>query len=321
MADFTLLKFKKLLMQQSEKQTCLVTGGAGFIGSHLVARLIQLGFDVTIIDNLSSGKQEYIHPQAQFIDADIRNLGAIKPLFKGVDFVFHFAAVSRITPSLQNPEECFEVNVKGTENVLRACEAYKIQKVIFAGTSSVYGDNGILPSKENFVPKPLNPYAQTKWQASQLGHAFSRGHYVPFVELRFFNVYGPRQSKEGNYALVMGIFFDQLRTGKELTITGDGQQRRDFVYIDDAVSAAIQAMQETATRGIFNIGSGKSTSVSELASLISPCQTYIPAKPGEVKETLADISRAKVMLNWRPQTPLKQGIKKVLTYEDAPAFV
>ena len=291
----------------------LVTGGAGFIGSNLTDELVRLGHEVLIIDNLSLGKKEYLHPRAKFFKKDIRDYKSISPVFKGVDCVFHLAAQPRIQPSIINPAESFDNNVLGTFNVLLASHRNKVKKIVYSASSSAYGDQPKLPLKETMTAYPKNPYALFKYMGEEMCHLFHGLYGLPTVCLRYFNVYGERQSTKGAYATVIGIFLSQKKIGKALTIVGDGNQRRDFTYVKDVANANILAMKSQKVIGrLINIGSGENYSVNEVAKMIDKKHIFIPPRPGETKVTLADISVAKKLLGWRPKVRLENWIEKMV---------
>src|SRR3989338_3972613 len=207
---------------------CLVTGGAGFIGSNLADELIKQGHNVVIIDNLSTGKQEYVNSKAEFHKADIRNLNEIKPLFLGIDYVFHLAAFPRVQPSIEDPATANDINLNGTLNVLIAARDAKVKKVVYSASSSAYGDQGRMPLTEDMPAHPLSPYGLQKYVGELYCRLFSDIYGLPTVSLRYFNVYGRRQALAGAYCLVMGLFIQQRKEGQPMTITGDGNNRRDY---------------------------------------------------------------------------------------------
>jgi len=287
----------------------LVTGGAGFIGSNLVDELVQLGHKVIIIDNLSLGRKEYINPKAKFYKLDIRDYRKIKPLFKGVDCVFHLAAQPRIQPSIINPAESFDNNARGTFNVFLAAREANVGKVVYSASSSAYGDQDELPLREDMAVRPKNPYALFKYMGEEMAGLFYSLYKLPIICLRYFNVYGERQSTKGAYATVIGIFLRQKKLGKPLTIVGDGKQLRDFTYVGDVVRANIAAMKSKKAVGqLVNIGSGRNYTVNEVAKMIDKKHIYIPPRPGESRVTLADISKAKKLLNWKPRVSLEKWL-------------
>ena len=295
------------------KTKVLVTGGAGFIGSHLVDALIERGFDVIVIDNLSTGKKENLNPKAKFYKADIRDLEKIKPLFKKVSYVFHLAAQPRIQPSIINPAESHSNNVVGTLNVLIAARDAKVKKFIYSASSSAYGDQEKLPLREDMSPRPKSPYSLFKLIGEQYCKLFTEIYDLPTVCLRYFNVYGPRQSCEGAYATVIGIFLRQAKAGEPLTIVGDGNQTRDFTNVMDVVKANILAMESSRVgQGeVINIGTGKNYTINKIASLISKESIHTPPRLAEIRDTLADNSKAKEFLEWQPTIEIEQGIEEL----------
>jgi UDP-glucose 4-epimerase len=294
----------------------LVTGGAGFIGSNLVDKLIDEGYKVFIIDNLSSGKKENLNKKAIFYKADICDLNKILPLFKGIDYVFHLAANPRVVFSVKNPIESHKVNVNGTLNVLYASYKNKVKRLIFASSAAVYGNIKKLPLKENMTPKPVSPYGLHKLIGEYYCKLFSNLYNLEKVCLRYFNVYGPKIDPNGPYALVIGKFLKLRKENKPLTIYGDGKQTRDFIYVDDVTKANILAMKSKKVgRGeIINICSGKNYSINYIAKLIGGKKIYLSARKGEMKHTLGDNSLAKKLLGWKPEISFEEGIKKCKEY-------
>ena len=291
----------------------LVTGGAGFIGSNLVDELIKLGNEVIVLDNLSTGKKENINPKAKFIKADIRNLEEIRPAFEGIDGVFHLAAMPRVQFSIENPAETNEINVNGVLNVLIASRDAKVKKVVYSASCSVYGNTEVLPTHENIKPNPISPYGLQKYIGEEYCRLFSLIYGLTTVSLRYFNVYGWRMADSGAYLTVIKVFLNQKAAGKPLTITGDGNQTRDFTHIRDVARANILAMQSlNIGKGeAINIGAGKNYSVNQIADLIGGEKKYIEPRI-EPKHTLADISLAKKLLNWEPREKLEEAIKELL---------
>lgn len=289
----------------------LVTGGAGFIGSNLVDELINQGHKVIIIDNLSTGKKEYINPQAEFHQVDIRNLKKIKPLFYGVDYVFHLAAFPRVQPSIEDPVTANDINLNGTLNVLVAARDAKVKKVVYSASSSAYGNQTQMPLREDMPTHPLSPYGLQKYIGELYCRLFSEIYGLPTVSLRYFNVYGPRQALEGAYCLVMGIFVRQRLAGEPMTITNDGEQRRDFTFVGDVVRANILAAEsdKVGQGEVINIGRGQNYSVNELARMIGGPTVFIGSRI-EPRETLADNSRAKKLLGWEPTMNLPDWLEK-----------
>lgn len=303
-----------VILSELSMSKIIVTGGAGFIGSHLVDALIEKGHEVLIIDNLSTGKKENINSQAKFFETDLRDFDKIRPLFKKVDYVFHQAALPRIPLSIEKPIETNDININGTLNALVASKKAGVKKFVYASSSSAYGNQAKLPMREDMVADPLNPYALQKYVGELYCKIFFDIYKLPTVSLRYFNVFGIRQPREGSYVPVIGIFLTQKKQGKPLTITGDGEQTRDFTFVSDVVRANILAMEsEKVGRGeVINIGAGQNHSINEIAKMIGGETTYIPLPPGEMRDTLADITKARELLGWQPEITLEEGIKKLL---------
>jgi UDP-glucose 4-epimerase len=289
----------------------LVTGGAGFIGSHLVERLHALGHRVRVLDNLSQGRIEWVHPSAEFIEGDITQLSLCRRACEGVTGVFHLAAMSKVAPSIDKFEFCTEQNIIGTQNLLIAARDAQVRKVVYSGSSTYYG-NGAPPQSESALPNCLNPYAVSKYVGEQFCEIFTRLYRLPTVTLRYFNVYGPRQPAVGAYALVLGIFIDQWRRGEPLTIHGDGSQRRDFIHVSDVVEANLAAFASDVEGMAMNVGSGTSISIREIANLISDRQVSLSRRAGDAEVTLADISRIRQFLGWEPKVSFAEGLRKLL---------
>ncbi len=294
----------------------LVTGGAGFIGSNLVDKLILLGHEVTCIDNeFADNEKFYWNSKAINIKEDITNYDKIKKYFKSVDYVFHLAAESRIGTAIQNPRKATEINVLGTCVVLQCSRENNVKKVIYSSTSSGYGSNDI-PNIETQPDDCLNPYSVTKISAEKICTLYSSLYKLPTIIFRYFNVYGERAPSKGQYAPVIGIFVRQKKAGQNLTIVGDGEQRRDFIYVGDVVEANLKAamkdIDEKYFGEVFNVGSGDNISVNEIASLIHNKFEYIPEREGEARITLANIEKIKNVLDWSPKMDLKKWINKNL---------
>jgi nucleoside-diphosphate-sugar epimerase len=289
----------------------LVTGGAGFIGSHLVERLVGDGHEVRVLDNLSQGRAEWVHPAAEFIEGDITDRATCLSACEGVGVVFHLAAMSKVGPSIDKFEFCTEQNVIGTQNVLIAARDARVGKVVYSGSSTYYG-NGAAPQVETSLPNCLNPYAVSKYVGEQFCEIFTRLYKLPTLTLRYFNVYGQRQPAVGAYALVMGVFLEQWRHGVPLTIHGTGAQRRDFIHVSDVVEANLTAWRSECEGMAINIGSGTNISVQEIADMISPDQMHQERRAGDAEETLADIGRAKKLLGWEPQVSFREGLEELM---------
>ena len=289
---------------------CLVTGGAGFIGSHIVDRLINDGHEVIVVDNLSTGKEENINPKAKFYHMDIRNLFE-RDMIKGVDIVFHLACLARVQPSISEPQLYHDVNVNGTHNLLLACRDSGVKRFVFSSSSSVYGDTEQVPTNEQCSTEPMSPYAIHKLIGEQYCKLYSELYDIETVSLRYFNVYGDRQPTEGAYCLVMGVFAQQRLNGEPMTIRGDGEQRRDFTYVGDVVEANMKAAFSVRTlKGeVINIGNGDNRSVNQIADLIGGDRITVDPVI-EPKETLAYIGKAKFFFDWEPTGNLEEWIPK-----------
>jgi UDP-glucose 4-epimerase len=295
------------------KTKVLVTGGAGFIGSNLVDALIEQGYDVHIIDNLSGGKIENVNKKAKLHIKDITNLKDIEPLFKGVQYVFHLAALPRVQYSIEFPAETNMVNVTGTLNVLICSQKAGVKRVIYSASSSAYGDQKVLPLLETFKAMPKSPYGLQKYIGELYCKVWNDVYGLETVSLRYFNVYGHRNSAEGAYALVIAKFIEQKKRGEEMTITGSGKQTRDFTNVKDVARANILAMtsKKVGKGEVINIGAGRNVSINKVAQIIGGRVKYIPAR-FEPKNTLADNSLAKKLLGWVPKVSLEEGIGELL---------
>ena len=291
----------------------LVTGGAGFIGSHIVDRLIEDGNEVISLDNESatSNEQFYWNSQSHKAVLDICDYDKIEPLFKGVDCVFHLAAEARIQPAIKNPCKASATNVLGTCNVLQAARENGVDRVIYSSTSSAYGLINSPPLTEDMPNDCLNPYSVTKVAGEELCKMYTKLFGLKTLVFRYFNVYGERQPIKGQYAPVVGIFLRQFENGQPLTIVGDGHQRRDFTYVKDVVEANILAANsnnEDLFGQTINIGVGNNISVLELARMIGYDFEYLPERLGEARVTLANTAKALELLNWKPQVFLQDWI-------------
>ena len=290
----------------------LVTGGAGFIGSHLSRALLDKGYKVRVLDNLSYGHREWVPEKAELIEGDICDLETCRQAMQNVIGVFHCAAMSRSAPSLDNIDGCTRSNILGTQNILIAARDAHVKKIIYSGSSTYYG-NQPPPHHEYDTPADFfNFYALSKHVGEQYCLMFDKVFNLPCIILRYFNVYGPRQPQSGAYALVLGIFLKRSLEGEALHIHGNGSQRRDFIHVHDVVTANINAFESEIHHEIFNIGSGTNISIKELADMFSPNQIYQPRRTADADITLADISRAKQLLNWQPSISLKHGIDDLI---------
>ncbi len=298
-------------------QKVIVTGGAGFIGSHIVDALVEEGHEVHIVDNLLAGKKENINPKAVLYIVDIRDKEKLVTIFENAKHVFHEAAFPKVQYSIENPIETNDINVVGTLNVLEAARINKVKRVIFASSSAVYGDQETLPIAENMSVNPLSPYGAQKYIGEVYMKLYSEIYGIETVSLRYFNVYGIRQSARGAYACAIPKFVEFRQNNQPLSITGDGEQTRDFVNVKDIVSANILAMKsDKVGRGEFmNIGSSNQYSINHIAKLIGGEIAYIP-KRIEPRSTEASISKAKEFLNWEPRVILEEGIKELKAYNN-----
>jgi UDP-glucose 4-epimerase len=294
----------------------LVTGGAGFIGSNLVDELLERGHEVVCVDNESSISTDRFHwnPRAQNHKVDICDLNSMSGLFTEIDFVFHLAAESRIGITMENPVKAYETNVLGTANVLQCARTNGVRRVMFSSTSSAYGRNSP-PNVESQPDDCLNPYSASKAAAEKACRLYWELFGLETVIFRYFNIYGPREPRKGQYAPVIGIFARQRAAGEALTVVGDGKQRRDFTHVGDVVSANILASEarispeDMAT--VLNVGTGRNHSILELAGMISDRVAFIPKRPGEMRETLADNSKIRRILGWEPGVRLEDYISSL----------
>jgi UDP-glucose 4-epimerase len=299
------------------KDTALVTGGGGFIGSHIVDALVEREFNVISLDNESaeSNEQFYKNERAENVFVDICDAEGVKEVFEKLkpDYVFHLAAESRIQPTLERPQKACEVNFVGTCNLLQASRESGVKRFMYSSTSSAYGLKNEAPQREDMHRDCLNPYSVTKVAAEDLCKMYHSLWGVPTVIFRYFNVYGERQPVNGEYAPVVGIFLRQKAAGEVMTIVGDGKQRRDFTHVKDVVSANILAALSPSSEilgEIFNIGTSTNDSVIEIAEMIGGERSFLPKRPGEAAVTLADNSKARNLLRWKPTIYLKDWINE-----------
>ena len=289
----------------------MVTGGAGFIGSHLVNELLEEGHNVIVLDNFSTGRTQnlnHVADKIQLVECDISRTGTWQDLFINVDWIFHLAALADIVPSIENPDNYYQSNVNATFNVLEACRKHDIKKIIYSASSSCYGIPDEYPTSETAEIRPQYPYALTKYLGEQLVLHWCQVYNLPAVSLRFFNVYGPRSRTSGTYGAVFGVFLAQKLAGKPFTVVGDGTQTRDFTFISDVVEAIIAAAECDVSGEIINIGSDNTYSVNRLVELLGGDVVHIPKRPGEPDCTWADISKAKQLLHWQPKVNLEEGV-------------
>ena len=306
-----------------------ITGGCGFIGSHLANRLIEEGFEVTVIDNLSNGRIENLNeikksPLLKIVLEDISIQGSFEHHLKNCDVIFHLAALADIVPSIEKPDEYFKSNVIGTFNIVEAARAYNVRKIIYAASSSSYGFAKEIPTSETAPICPQYPYAFTKYQAEQIILHWGEIYDIPVVSLRLFNVYGPRSRTTGTYGAVFGVFLAQKLSKQPLTIVGDGKQKRDFTYVTDIVEAFYIAAKSKLKNEVLNIGTGNPQTINYLAELIEGKKIYIKKRPGEPDCTCANIEKAGKVLNWFPQISFEEGVKMMLEnidwWKEAPVW-
>lgn len=306
-----------------KQEKVLVTGGAGFIGSHLTENLLGAGYQVTVVDDLSTGNLANLqhlsaNPNLEVLCFSVNNIDRLRKACQGVAYVFHQAAIPSVPRSIADPIATNHANINGTLNVLIAAKDSGVKKVVYASSSSVYGDTPTLPKIEAMLPRPLSPYAASKISGEYYCAAFTASYGLPTASLRYFNVYGPRQAANSAYAAVIPMFISLIKQGKPPGIFGDGTQTRDFTFVKDVVNANILAAINPAT-GAYNIGTGANISLNELAETIlkmmgradlSP--VYSGPRQGDVAHSLADISRAKVAFGYSPEYPLKDGLKMTI---------
>lgn len=286
----------------------LVTGGAGFIGSHVVEALLKRSHKVRVLDNLFTGKREYLpkHERLEFIEGDVTNYETCLAAVEGVDGVIHMAAMSKVLPSLANPEMidfCAAQNAGGTANVLKAALKHKdrIKKVVYSGSSTYYG-RGSLPNREDGPHDCQTPYALTKYVGEMYCELFTKLHHLPTIRLRYFMAFGPRQPTSGPYAIVTGVFMDQWAEGKPLTILGTGHQTRDFIHVSEIAEANCRAFESDVTDATINVGTGKAISILDLAHIFSDDLVFLPPRVPDIPHSLADTDRIRRLLGWVPKT-------------------
>ena len=298
---------------------CVITGGAGFIGSHLAELLLNKGYEVLIIDNFSTGRPENLqflksNFSIEIVETDVNDVEKIKPFFKDAVFVFHLAALADIVPSIVNPLSYHKSNVAGTISILEVIREVcpDVKKFVYAASSSCYGIPDRYPTPETAEIRPQYPYALTKYLGELIALNWGKIYKLPTVSLRYFNVYGPRSRTSGTYGAVFGVFLAQKLAGRPFTIVGDGMQTRDFTFVSDAATAFLSAAESDYTGEVFNVGSGNTYSVNQLDKLLKGHAAYIPKRPGEPDCTFADISKIKKMLKWEPVVSFEEGVAILL---------
>ncbi|MCC6748444.1 MAG: SDR family oxidoreductase [Deltaproteobacteria bacterium] len=305
----------------------LVTGGAGFIGSHLAERLVGDGHEVVVLDNLSSGHRANlasVERRLRFVEGDIRDAARLSELATGCELVFHQAAIVSVPYSVEHPQESHDVNIQGTFNVLQAARACGVRRVMFACSAAVYGEDPRLPKVEEMAPAPVSPYGVEKITGEYYLGVFNQIYGVETVSLRYFNVFGPRQDPRSPYSGVISVFVDRALTGATALVFGDGEQCRDFVYVQNVVDANLLAATVPAARGrCFNVGCGERTSLNELVAILGrlagrPLQVeHREARAGDIRASVADIGRARSELGYAPVVGVDEGLRRLLEFERA----
>jgi len=307
----------------------VITGGAGFIGSHLAELLITKGHEVLVIDNQASGSLDNLkaiadHPKFSFSKVDIRDLPSLQPLFTGADWVFHLAGLADIVPSIEMPDQYFSTNVSGTFNVLECARQCEAKRFLYAASSSSYGIPDVYPTPESSPIQPQYPYALTKYMGEELLLHWSELYNLPAISLRLFNVYGPRSRTTGAYGAVFGVFLAQKLKGKPFTVVGEGSQTRDFTYVADVAEAFLCAAESAVSGESMNVGSGNHYSVNRLVELLGGDVEYIPKRPGEPECTFADTGKIEKLLGWKAKISFEEGVQRMLAvienWEDAPVW-
>jgi UDP-glucose 4-epimerase len=306
---------------------CIILGGAGFIGSHLCDLLLKKKFQLTVIDNLSTGRLQnisHIKNYIKFVKADISINGPWKKEFKGSKFIFHLAALADIVPSIENPRKYFQSNVNGTFNILEAMREYKINKIIYTASSSCYGIPSSYPTSESEKIDTKYPYATTKYLGEQLIINWSKIYKINYISLRLFNVYGTRSRTSGTYGAMFGTFLAQKLNGYPFTIVGTGEQKRDFVYVTDVTRALYLSAVSRIKNKIFNVGFGKPIKINKVVSLLKGSAVKLPKRPAEPYVTHANIKRIKKYINWAPKISIQEGVKILLNdinyWKNAPVW-
>jgi UDP-glucose 4-epimerase len=295
----------------------LVTGGAGFIGSHLVDRLLADGHTVAVADSFATGRPENLsahsgNPRLAIHRADVADADTVRPLAAGMDWVFHLAALADIVPSIERPLDYYRANVTGTVAVLEAARAAGVRRLVYAASSSCYGIPDAYPTPETAPPRPQYPYALTKWLGEQCALHWEQVYKLPVVSLRLFNVYGPRSRTSGTYGAVFGVFLAQKLAGKPFTVVGDGTQTRDFTYVTDVADAFVRAAASDVCGEVFNVGTGAPQSVNRLVELLGGPVAHIPKRPGEPDRTQADAAKIRGRLGWAPRVPFEEGVRRMV---------
>ena len=307
----------------------LVTGGAGFIGYHLVRRLLADGGRIRVIDNLSTGKRERLRDLGsaiEFIEGDLADPSMCENALSGVDFVLHQAAVPSVQRSVNNPIETNKANITSTLNLLEGCRKHGVRRVVYASSSSAYGDTPVLPKREDMPPNPLSPYALQKFVGERYCQLYFRLYGLETVSLRYFNVFGPSQDPYSEYSAVIPKFATRLQRGESIVVYGDGEQSRDFTYVDNVVEANILALRAPRAAGsVINVGCGERITLNRLIKILEEILEaqatvdYQPARPGDVRDSLADISLAQDLLGYQPKVSVAEGLRRTVAWFGANA--
>lgn len=302
-------------------RSAVVTGAAGFIGSHMVDVLLAEGFRVVAIDNLVCGRRENLtrqasNPQLTFVVRDLRKMDPVDPLFEGAEYVFHFAGIGDIVPSIERPVDYLSANVMGTVSALEASRQANVRKFLYAASSSCYGLATELPTTERSPVDPQYPYALSKYLGEHAVMHWGKVYRQPVVSLRIFNAYGPRSRTTGAYGAVFGVFLAQKLSGKPLTVVGDGTQRRDFIFVTDLAHAFLLAAESDCDQEVFNVGAGQPQSVNRLVELLGGEVAHVPKRPGEPECTWADITKIRRRLGWEPRISFEEGVRVMLGHID-----
>lgn len=303
-----------------EKLKILITGGAGFIGSNIADYWAKQNAEVIVLDNLRTGKLENIsNSKIKFINGSITNRDVISSIMDDVDYIFHLAALVSVPESIINPFECVEINVKGLLNILESAKEKKVKKIVFSSSAAVYGDNPISPKTTDLVLSPKSPYGITKLDGEYYLQTYLENYGLNFVVLRYFNVFGPRQDPNSQYAAAIPIFISKALKNEDIIIYGDGEQTRDFIFIDDVVNANFLASRASAN-GVYNVARGEATSVNDIVNTILKLTNskskiiYAEPRPGDIKHSLASIEKTKCDLNFYFKISLEEGLKKTIEY-------
>jgi UDP-glucose 4-epimerase len=302
----------------------LVTGGGGFIGSHIAERLVQGGYEVVVLDNFFSGSRSNLSAIAdriRLVEGDVRDLSTVEECTSGCQVVFHEAAIVSVPYSVEHPQESHDVNIQGTLNVLEAARRARTRRVVFASSAAIYGEEPTLPKIETMRPEPISPYGVEKITGEHYLATWSKLFQVETVALRYFNVFGPRQDPRSAYSGVISIFVDRIISGRPITFFGDGSQCRDFVFVDNVVDANILAATRDGASGrVYNVACGKRTTLVELAYLIEHAterrvqQSFAEPRAGDIKESVADIARARTELGYAPRVDVQEGLSRLVRY-------